>query len=195
MAERVSPADRWAKWRRAPLLNRVLLLWLVVALAIVFLFAFRGRSFFVSPAYLRILVWPCIGIGLLYAFAWFKLIPTLDLEWGAFKRFAISLVFGGVFGYWPLIFGIPLLAHSITSEPYEVNASVTGKTYESGGRGSRSCNRIFVRELEHHWFGKLCVTDEALNKLQPGDSINLRGSHSWFGVEIDTESAPRQTPA
>lgn len=186
MEERVSPADPWAKWRRLPFWNRTLLLWFVVALVTILLSIFQGRSFFVSPAYIRIALWPSIGVGLVYGFGWFKFMSALELEkWGALKRFTIALSMGGAFGYWLLIYSVPLFASPVMSERYEVTASVTGKTYESGGRGSSSCNRIFVRELEDYWFGRLCVTDEALSKLQPGDLLNLRGTRSWFGVEID----------
>jgi hypothetical protein len=186
-----SPADRWDKWRRLPLLHRVLIIWLFVASVLVVFSVFYGMSFFASPAYVRAFLWPSVAVGILYGIGWLRFMPALLAQdnvyaermrkWGTITRMIVPVTMGGVFGYWSLFLSIPLLANYVVSAPYAVATSVVSTNYE-GGRSR--CNRVYVQELENHWFGKLCVDDDAFDALHPGVPVNLVGTHSWFGVDV-----------
>ena len=175
MRERVSPDDRWARWRRTPLLNRVLLLWLVVALVNVVMFGLRGRSFFVSPAYIRIFVWPCLGIGFLYGFGWFKILPVAGREkWGALKRF-----------------------QSPARPTNREDAAAAAATASSSGSwstiGSESCASMTRRSM--HWSREIRWAFAARTPGSVSASTTSTTPGEVHVPRADTQSVPRQTRA
>jgi hypothetical protein len=98
------------------------------------------------------------------------------------KYFLLPVVMGGVFTFFSLIDAVPSLLNKAAGSPFRETYTLPAKKYESS-RGS-TCNRIYVKELDEHWFGKLCVSDEAFVDLTASDAIILSGTRSWFGVDV-----------
>lgn len=156
-----------------------------------------GQNFFVSPQYFRAAVFPAAIVAIYVGLSWrglalaapisdssqidgFKIRPE-----GFAQTFVVPAILAIVLTFIPLLQTFPYLLNRAVGVPTSETFTVVEKKYQAGGRRGPDCNRIKVRELREHWFGKICVSDKAFSEVRVSGELSIQSTRSWFGVGVE----------
>jgi len=190
-------------WRDLSVMNRVVLIWFLLDVAMFFWVTFGAQDFFESAACFHLLLLPTVGASVALTFGFYSVMPFFSAQLDQYtkrihgmnhlgKYVLMPIVVAIFFGYIPLAWGFPNLLHKMLANPYSSTFTVEMKELERSRRSH--CNKISIKELNDHWFGKLCVSQRDFSELALGDSITLNGTMSWFGFEVNGYSYQSKQP-
>lgn len=184
-AERLSaggPRASNSPWRTASGLQRVAMSAFVIGISLVVWEIFR-KGFFASPQYVRVVWFPAAVLAIVLT------VSLLGIRQLRAERprsfFSRDFIFGptvAIFITIAILWAVADLLNIVAGREFRDVYVVSHTKYES--RRGVVCRHVYLRELEDHWFGELCVSEQAFNALRAGQRLDMTGKRSWFGVKL-----------